>query len=251
MRSLLLFFIPILLASCTGNHYHDGKYKANVFTDASLSWVRTEQIELDGNDMYYRSTSIIDNTVQSEFKTSCNQYPDRIEFKNKDGITCIARFDQDGNLKFQEYTYKKIMGDTTERNLSERKSSTQLKQVTEISKLKIDEPQTKGTFFIGTKSFCSSEYEDDCIEITITRNGDVTLSDPTDEVSPSRVGHLQGSAIVTANGKDLLIKYKPYHLYMKRGDKWIDFNELKDVSELKDTTVKTTMPHMIMPTKKD
>ena len=143
MRTILLCFIPLIMASCNGNHNHDGKYKANVFTDASLSWVRTEQIELDGDVMYYKSTSIVDNTTLSEFKIPCNQYADRVEFKNKDGITCIARFDQNGDLKFQEYTYKKITGNDTESSLTEKKSSKQLMKPERVLKSKIKEPQPK------------------------------------------------------------------------------------------------------------
>jgi hypothetical protein len=101
------------------------------------------------------------------------------------------------------------------------------REKTNISKQpeKIEDYESK--YFVGTKSFCSNEYEDDCIEITITENGDVSYSDPTDIGSIKTKGHINGFAIFDEDDKNLFIKYKPYHLYLKRGKKWIDFAELK------------------------
>ena len=138
----------------------------------------------------------------------------------------VARFDESGNMKYGEYTYKKLIEDTGTGNVSDKRIPLHKKEQG-IPVVKIDEPKTQGVFFTGTKSFCSQEYEDDCIEITIKENGAVTFSDPTDAASKLTTGHIQGVTIVDANGKDLFIKYKPYHLFMKRGNKWIDFNELE------------------------
>ena len=94
---------------------------------------------------------------------------------------------------------------------------------------KIDlEPTTNGTFFIGSKSFCSNEYEDDCLKVTITENGDVSFYDFTDGDTTSIKGHIVGNKVIDDNGKNLFIKYKTYHFYMKRNKKWVDFNELKE-----------------------
>jgi superfamily I DNA and RNA helicase len=104
----LHYLIPLILLSCTTNHSHDGKYKAAVFTNASLTWVNDQEIELEGNTMDIKALSVVDTTILAEFKTTCKQFDDRIEFKGKDGVTVVARFDKDGNLKYGEYIYEKI-----------------------------------------------------------------------------------------------------------------------------------------------
>ncbi len=229
MRKLFIFLAPLFLVSCSeGSHSHDGKYKAGVF-NSSMTWVTNEEVELDGNVMYFRSSSIIDKSTLSEYKTSCEQFVDRVEFKGKDGLTLIGRFDKDGNLNYGEYTYKKVLEENVKVNTPDKKSFQMKEQ--QFSVTKTNEPKTQGTFFTGTKSFCSQEREDDCIEITIKENGDISFFDPTDGGSKPTTGHIQGATIVDANGKDLFIKYKPYHLYMKRGVKWVDFNELKTETE--------------------
>ena len=225
MRKLFILSATLFLISCSkGDHSHDGKYKASVF-NASMTWVTNEEVKLDGNVMYFRSTSIGDNSTISEYKTSCEQFPDRVEFKGKDGLTLVGRFDKDENLKYGEYTYKKVLEENGKVNTPDKKSSSQ-KNEQEVSVTNTNEPKTQGTFFIGTKSFCSQEREDECIEITIKENGDISFSDPTDGASKLTTGHIEGATIVDANGKDLFIKYKPFHLYMKKGVRWVDFNEL-------------------------
>lgn len=66
-----------------------------------------EQIELDGSTMHVVERSVIDSSIQAEYKTTCKQFPDRVEFKNKNGIVEVCRFDDDGNFKYGDYTYKK------------------------------------------------------------------------------------------------------------------------------------------------
>lgn len=111
MKKVIFCVLPLAFISCTSKHLHDGTYKANVFTDASLSWVRSEEIELKGSDMYYRSVSVVDGSIGSEFKTTCIQYQDRIEFKGKDGVDYVARIDNQGNISYGAYTYKKVGAD--------------------------------------------------------------------------------------------------------------------------------------------
>lgn len=107
MKNLIIILIIGTLFSCnsTGN-YHDGKYKTGVF-NSNMTWVRYEEIEIKGNELYYKSFSVT-GEPGNEFKTSCEQFPDRVEFKAKGGITSIARFNENGDMTFGEYTYKKI-----------------------------------------------------------------------------------------------------------------------------------------------
>lgn len=109
--------------SCTGNHLHDGSYRANVFTDASLSWVITEELKIEGNDLYYTSRSAFDKKVFEEIKLECSQYPDRIEYKDKNGLTRILRFTEKGSLKYGEYTYEKFNPDSGGLNIDDQKKS--------------------------------------------------------------------------------------------------------------------------------
>lgn len=114
MKKILAILCISVQLSCTSNHQHDGKYKAAVFTNASMTWVNDEEIEFNGNDMIFKSMSITDGSLLSEQRLSCTQYPDRIEYKGKDGIINIVRLDENGNLKYGEYTYKKVDPNQTE-----------------------------------------------------------------------------------------------------------------------------------------
>jgi hypothetical protein len=102
IKHSIILLISLFLISCSGHHYHDGKYKATVFSNAAMTWVNDEEIEIKGNEMYLKSKSSFDNEVYGEFKTSCRQYPDRVEFKGKDGLTVVLRLDDDGNFKIGE-----------------------------------------------------------------------------------------------------------------------------------------------------
>lgn len=108
MKKELAYLSLLFLLSCTRNHEHDGVYKAAVFTNSSMTWVNDEVIEFNGNDMFFKAISITDGRVLSEQRLSCTQYSDRIEFEGKDGVITIVHFDENGNVKYGAYTYKKI-----------------------------------------------------------------------------------------------------------------------------------------------
>lgn len=108
MKRILYLVLAISLTCCNSRRYHDGRYRASVFTDGSMSWVRNEEIELNGNEFIYRSLSLADDSVLNEIRTSCIQFPERVEINGKDGVSIVAKFDEAGNVVYGEYTYKKI-----------------------------------------------------------------------------------------------------------------------------------------------
>jgi hypothetical protein len=109
MRTFLFYLIiSVSVIACTENHFHDGGYKATIFTDGSMSWVNDEVIELDGNFITIKFISVVNKSILSEYKKTCKQYQDRIEYRNKDGIDFVVRFDEQGNMKYGEYVYKRI-----------------------------------------------------------------------------------------------------------------------------------------------
>ncbi|MGZ3922066.1 MAG: hypothetical protein ACXVC7_17330, partial [Bacteroidia bacterium] len=65
MRKLMAFALPFFLLSCTTNHYHDGKYKANVF-NSTMTWVSEVQVDLDGNTLHVKHLSIVDGSIEEE-----------------------------------------------------------------------------------------------------------------------------------------------------------------------------------------
>lgn len=141
MRRNLISFIAILLVSCNDNHIHDGHYKSTVFTDASLSWVKMEELKLDGNELLYTARSAFDNRVFEEIKLECNQFPDHIEFKDKNGVKRIARFSESGDLQYGEYTYKKF-DPNLEEDRKKMKKSKPLIESTKDGKIKYLQDKT-------------------------------------------------------------------------------------------------------------
>jgi len=102
MKMALIFFISIILISCTEdtNHSHDGKYITEEFETI------TGTLDLKGNEI----DLVIPNTLSDgnfEIRTKCKQYADRIEFEEK-GTAFIGRFDRSGNLDLMGFLFKKI-----------------------------------------------------------------------------------------------------------------------------------------------
>jgi hypothetical protein len=113
---LLYYLIPLTHISCTDNHSHDGIYEANVLSHKEI-------LEVNGNEIDYKG--ILDNKVAEEIKTTCQQFNDRIEFKDKNGLIRVLRIDSAGNLISGEYIYKK---EKDEESLNEIKESLQVKK---------------------------------------------------------------------------------------------------------------------------
>ncbi len=99
MKTKLLLFIIIsfLMVSCESeNHYHDGHYEGGIsFID--VTW------KISGNEI------LINNSITGTSKLSCKQYPDRIEYKEKDGTTKILYAQKNGDLKMSDLViFKKV-----------------------------------------------------------------------------------------------------------------------------------------------
>jgi len=257
MKKLLLYFTLLFIVSCSSNNYHDGKYQDSVFTNASLTWVNKEQIELKGNEMYITTLSIIDNSIIAEFKTTCTQYPEKIEFKGKDGITYIARVDEDGNIKYGEYTYKKIRSDdyiveqripkalieNSDNNktakLPDEKEKPQAQHENNlISEIKTYsdkdvrynyvedvKPDKNEKFFQGSKTF--DGHIDDVYGVMIKGNK-VKIYSPQDGDEIILNGQINNGSILDESGQESRFIYiNPLLFYKNRNNEWFVFKEFK------------------------
>lgn len=260
-RHLMIPLISFLLISCSENHYHDGKYKATVF-NAAMTWVNDEEIEIKGNEMYLKSRSSFDNEVYGEFKTSCRQYPDRIEFKGKEGLTVIARLDKDGNFKIGEYVYEKINSNqNTKARKTEVKSPPENKSIItkpetfqkgkteDVGKTDVGEkgiktisdgeigyyyvdniqPDVNESFFQGTKNFVG--HSDDLYKLTI-EGSRITINDIQNGSMIVLQGIIRNGEILKSNGKKSRFVYKAPFLYHYNDLKqWDIFEEYAEVSD--------------------
>jgi hypothetical protein len=223
--------LTLLFSSCNliSNHSHDGKYKSNVFNDATLSWVHTEIIELDGNTMSVKSISIIDSSILSEFKTECTQYNDRVEFKNKNGIVQIARFDGNGNLKYGEYTYKIQNEDpsSTQSNSvtgTEKKSAKLIKEKNnETKETSDDDLSLLGSFLEDTS--INPEYYN-----LYKKNGILTIknANSNQEEIICKGSIRKDGRIIDSNNVETIFKYKNHFLYKLKNGNWIKFVDQTD-----------------------
>src|SRR5690554_4797704 len=94
---ILLLFMLVLTISCKPeNHYHDGYYEGGIsFVD--VTW------EINGNEI------LINNSITGASKLNCKQYPDRIEYREKDGTTKILYAQKNGDLKMSDLiVFKKV-----------------------------------------------------------------------------------------------------------------------------------------------
>jgi hypothetical protein len=247
----------ITLMSCSGNHFHDGIYKGNVFNN-NLTWVQEEEIELNGSTMHVTERSVFDSSIQAEYKTTCNQFEDRIEFKDKNGIVVIGRFDDNGNLKYGDYTYKRagnnenqiretslpkpekpVVEKNTVGSLTALSTSTSKKPTkADLRKIKtysdgevsydyvdtiaINENEP---FFQGNKSF--GGHIDDVFSVTIS--GDqIKITEPQDEDKVLVEGTIKNGKILDPSGSESKFRYKNSLLYYHAvEDEWYVFYEVK------------------------
>jgi len=99
---ILLLFVSILITSCNSeNHYHDGNYEGGIFF-INVTW------EINGNEI------LINNSITGTSKLQCKQYPDRIEYEEKDGTTKILYAQENGDLKMSDLViFKKINSESS------------------------------------------------------------------------------------------------------------------------------------------
>jgi hypothetical protein len=203
ITSLFLF-----LYSCKiSNHSHDGQYKSNVFNDATMSWIHTEIIELDGNTLSVKSISIIDGSILSEFKTDCTQYDDRVEFKNKNGVVQVARFDVNGNLKYGEYVYRKIKDEDTSTELTFTNANTTQQIATKYNN---DKVKGKTVNTVAIRKTPSGEviktYSDDQVSYDYVQNVIPNSSEFFFQGTKNFDGHIDDNYVVSIHGNRIIIK---------------------------------------------
>lgn len=233
ITTLILSFLSCNLIS---NHTHDGQYKANVFNDATMSWVHAEIIDLDGNTMSVKSISIVDSSILSEFKTACTQYNDRIEFKNKDGILQLARFDVDGNLKYGEYTYKLFKDeDTTSTQIgsgegigNDSATMTQAPMIkkgndSDSKRISDDGLSLLGSFMEDTR--INPEYYN-----VYKHKGILTIKNAnSNQEEIICMGTIRNDGrIIDSNNTETNFKYKKHLLYKLKNDHWVKFVDQTD-----------------------
>ncbi|MFT3919926.1 hypothetical protein [Cloacibacterium sp.] len=90
-KLLFLLVVTLTILSCNskGNHYHDGKYQTKLF------FVEVN-CEINGSEI------TINNSVAGISKLKCTQYPDRIEYEEKNGVTRVLTALENGDLKLNE-----------------------------------------------------------------------------------------------------------------------------------------------------
>jgi hypothetical protein len=108
-RRKTIYLIAFVLISCGGKHYHDGKYKSNVYDGGTWAGMHTELLTVDGNEMEVAKYTL-EGKMAGRYKFKCTQYPDKIEFEERD-VTRILQLDGE-NLVLDEITvYKPINQD--------------------------------------------------------------------------------------------------------------------------------------------
>jgi hypothetical protein len=254
MKILAPVSLLITLISCSGNHFHDGIYKGNVFNN-NLTWVQEEQIELNGSKMHVRERSVIDSSIQAEYKTTCSQFEDRIEFKDKNGIVVVGRFDDDGNLKYGDYTYKRADNGENQKtetsapeagkpvikkgadgrftavstNTTKKPSKAELRKIKtysdgEVSYYYVDTIgiNENEPFFQGNKNF--GGHIDDVYSVTIS--GDqIKITEPADEDKVLVEGTIKNGKILDSSGSESNFRFKNSLLYYHgQQDQWYVFN---------------------------
>lgn len=255
MKIIVVVYLSLLLVSCSDNHFHDGIYKANVF-NSNLTWVHEEQIELAGSTMHVTERSAIDNSIQAEYKTSCNQFEDRIEFKDKNGVTIIGRFDDQGNLKYGDYTYNRtdnIDGIATkpvvqkplikkvdnrrfamlpDDKTSAKPSQRHLQDIKTYSdgEISYDYVESVSTninepFFQGNKSFAG--HIDDVYDVEIDGE-QIKITAPQENARMELSGTIKDGKILTESGEESKFRYRSSLLYYHgQSDQWHVFYEIK------------------------
>jgi hypothetical protein len=227
-KHTISFIVLSLLISCSGNHYHDGKYKATVFSNAAMTWVNDEEIEISGNEMYLKSKSSFGDEVYREFKTTCIQYPDRVEYKGKDGITVVVRFDKDGNFKYGEFVYEKVNpNQKVDPKKVELKPLIRENDNGAITFLPKENRQSTGNdaddfaaLFVEDK-----EYYPETLNLRL--NGEVftitLLSDNDKETFLCSGSRNNEGRIIDVNGNETAFKIKEGMLYRKKQGQWVKY----------------------------
>lgn len=155
----LLFYCVYILSSCNTTSLLDGTYRATVFSNSQLSWVHYEELEITGSELHFRAISVADSKILNEFKTSCTQFQDRLEFKDKNGLIMIARVDENGNLKYGDYTYKKIVSENLQPEEKETtKTSSDKNLEKELPLLVNNEDSLSIGFFIDEEGNHQEQY---------------------------------------------------------------------------------------------
>lgn len=112
MKNTFGLLICFMLCSCA-NHYNDGVYKANINSGKSL--LSTEIITIDGNQILEEKYTLLNNTDE-KLRYECEQFQDRIEFKQINGVTKILTKDENGNLRLSDDVVFKKVADSTNKN---------------------------------------------------------------------------------------------------------------------------------------
>ncbi|WP_313578217.1 hypothetical protein [Chishuiella sp.] len=90
MKTKLFIYSSLLitLISCSliANHYHDGQYQGDIFF-FDVTW------SINGNVI------TVNNNLTGISKVDCKQFPNYIEYKEKDGSKKIIEVLQNGNLR--------------------------------------------------------------------------------------------------------------------------------------------------------
>jgi len=231
MKKLPIYCLLLFIASCSSNHYHDGKYKATIFTNANLTWVNDEEIELNGNEMHCTSFSVIDNKILREYKTTCKQFEDRIEYKDKNGMTVIMRPDGNGNISFGEYTYERMEGkEIIDENNSKEEEPVESME-TSVKNTKTDQknilkPDNGESLHIGA-FIEATDYNPEMFDLYL--KGDIyTISKPKELGRGQTIctGTFKKNGImVDRNGKGTGFKLIEGELYRLKNNTWVKYED--------------------------
>jgi len=206
--------IVLFLSSCTGNHYHDGIYKSDLV-------IANMELEIRGNDVYIRTKSELDPSLEVEAKGSCIQYEDRIEITNADGIKYIVRPDKNGNISFAGVEFEKVGG-------KGNKSVATTKKPKKLEKVPAPQKATTTKYIVPEEIYDVYESADgkysDKYNVSVSRNGDIaviTSADPDNNIFSKAVfeGRLKKDGrIYDYEGNILPYRFKERVLYMDEGN---------------------------------
>ncbi len=93
MKKFIFIMLIALFINCNNNekHYHDGNYSTTIevfgISFAEISY------EISGNEIE------INNSVTGTSKLTCEQFPDRIEYKEKDGVVKVLMILENGDVQ--------------------------------------------------------------------------------------------------------------------------------------------------------
>lgn len=240
MKTLLYCLLVFLFTSCTSNHYHDGIYKGTVYAGGSLFNTHEEVLTVKGNEILVEKYTL-GGSLAEKLKVSCTQFPDRIEFKEREGVTKILTVADNGDLQLNEAVVFHKLNPNEEVVVTKQEAKPLIRNngdgtITLLpEKGKTQEVsstvENESALFEGTKRFSDGDAWDYVVtirgsNITLKLYPNISNDQHSDKKNPTEVikGYIEGSKIITP---DNTFKIENGALYeLNNEGNWNEYGEV-------------------------